>query len=427
MRTTKRDQFPVPAIFCHDNLDVLRGMNSEMVDLVYLDPPFNKGKNFHAPVGSTAEGASFVDIWSEDTVKEHQHLELADTHPDLYRYINAIERVGSRSAKWYLIFMAVRLIEIRRVLKPSGSIFLHCDPTANYLLRGVMDAIFGHQNFRNEIIWCYTGPGRTVRWFPRKHDTILFYVKNEKKEPVFNVDTVRIPYKQLNVQHQPGGNGGIGGKLTDETIDEYRAKGKVPEDYWLEDRDGMSPVGRIPSERLGYPTQKPLAMLDRIIQVASNPQDLVLDPFCGCATTCIAAHLNDRRWIGIDVSKKAYDLVKERLNRQVSQGRLQQGSIPNINYYEQPPLRTDLGDIRPLTGQWRNEIREKLYGKQHGHCAGCSTHFEIQHLQIDHIIALVKGGTDHPSNIQLLCGHCNTIKGARPMDYLLKRIQQRSL
>lgn len=419
-----KDQFPIPTIFCHDNLDVLRGMNNEMVDLIYLDPPFNKGKQFHAPVGSSAEGASFDDIWREDTVKQHQHLELADSYPNLYRYIDSVEGVGSRSAKWYLIFMAVRLIEMRRVLKPNGSIYLHCDPTANYLLRGVMDAIFGHNNFRNEIIWCYTGPGKVTRWFPRKHDTVLFYVKDEKSNPTFNIDDVRIPYKQLNVQHQPGGNGGIGGNLTSNNIEEYREKGKIPEDYWLEDRDRMSPVGRRPLERLGYPTQKPLALLERIIQVSSNPGDLILDPFCGCATTCVAAHLTDRRWIGIDVSLKAYELVQERLDKQAAQGRLAQGSVPVVNFFEQPPMRTDLGDIKPLTGKWKTQMRKLLYGDQDGYCAGCGTHMEIQHLSIDHITALSRGGTDHPSNLQLLCGHCNSMKGNRPMDYLRKRIQQ---
>ena len=316
-------------------------MNSDIVDLVYCDPPFNKGQSFHAPAGSPSEGASFQDRWHENIATTRQYRELAETHPELYRYIDAVEGVGSRSAKWYLIFMAVRLIEIHRVLKPDGSIFLHCDPTANYLLRGVMDAIFGYQNFRNEIVWCYTGPGNVVRWFPRKHDTLLFYVKDETANPTFNIDAVRIPYKKLNVQHQPGGNGGIGGKLTSETIDEYRERGKPPEDYWLEGRDGMSPVGRIPSERLGYPTQKPLALLDRIIQVASNPGDMVLDPFCGCGTTCVSAHLNDRQWIGIDCSEKAYELAKERISNLVAQGRLQQLIGTEINYYDQPPRRTD--------------------------------------------------------------------------------------
>lgn len=177
-------------------------------------------------------------------------------------------------------------------------------------------------------------------------------------------------------------------------------------------------------ERVGYPTQKPLKLLERIIQASSNPGDLILDPFCGCATTCVAAHLNDRRWIGIDVSPKAYELVKMRLDRQTAQGRLEQGTIPTIAYYETPFRRTDLGDIKPLTGKWKAEVKQLLYGVQGGDCAGCGEHFTRHHLQIDHKIASSKGGTDHPDNLQLLCGHCNSIKGDRPMEYLENRIRR---
>ena len=146
--------------------------------------------------------------------------------------------------------MGLRLVEMRRLLKPTGSIYLHCDPTASHYLKVVMDATFGAKQFRNEIAWCYTGPGNVVRWFPRKHDILLFYARGDGT--ALNLDAVRIPYKQLNVQHAEGGSGGgIGGRLTPETVEDYRRRGKVPEDYWLEDRDGMSPVGRRKAERLG--------------------------------------------------------------------------------------------------------------------------------------------------------------------------------
>ena len=126
-------------------------------------------------------------------------------------------------------------------------------------------------------------------------------------------DAVRIPYKQLNVQHTEGGSGGgIGGKLTPDTVEDYRRRLKVPEDYWLEDLDGMSPVGRRKAERLGYPTQKPVALLERIITASSNPGDLVLDPFCGCGTSVVAAHNLGRRWIGIDISANAIDIIQDR-------------------------------------------------------------------------------------------------------------------
>lgn len=406
-------QFPIPAIFCRDNLEVLRGMNSASVDLIYLDPPFNKGKQFHAPIGSKAEGAEFSDIWYEDTVKTAQLLELADTHPELYRYIEGVGGITSKSAKWYLCFMAVRLLEMRRVLKNTGSIFLHCDPTANYLLRGVMDAIFGYQNFRNEIIWCYTGPGAKGRQFNRKHDNIFWYSIGPTW--TFNADDVRVPHKKSI------GQGGTSSKWLDgaeDNLAEKYAKGKVPETWWTQ----FSPVGRSKNERIGYPTQKPLMLVDRIIKAASNIGDIVLDPFCGCATTCVAAHINDRKWIGIDISPKAFELVQDRLERQTVQGRLQVGSVPVITYSEEIPNRTDTGDIKPLTGKWRNEIKDSLYGKQSGNCNGCHVHFLKNNLTIDHRIPKSAGGTDHPDNLQLLCGSCNSIKGNRPMEYLRKRI-----
>lgn len=437
-----RPQFPIPAIFCHDNLDVLRGMNSATVDLVYLDPPFNKGKQFHAPVGSKAEGASFSDIWHEDTVKAHQHLELADSHPDLYRYIDAIENIGSRSAKWYLVFMAARLIEIRRILKPTGSIYLHCDPTANYLIRGLMDAIFGYQNFRNEIIWAYKRMPSKAKKFQQVHDTVLFYSK--QADAKFNVlftepdpDSIRTFKSARN----RGYNVNLKKKMV--TVFDWNKyekavqQGTIPDDLQpTEFKGGRPPMrdwwndikilgGPRNKERVDYPTQKPLKLLERIIQASSDPGDLVLDPFCGCATTCVAAHLNDRRWIGIDVSPKAYELVKVRLEQQTAQGRLEQGMIPTIAYYETPFQRTDMGDIKPLTGKWKTEVKQRLYGIQGGNCAArCGVLFNKQNLQIDHKIAISKGGTDHPDNLQLLCGNCNSIKGNRPMEYLEKRIQR---
>ena len=404
-------QFPIPAIFCRDNLEVLRGMNSASVDLIYLDPPFNKGKQFHAPIGSKAEGADFSDIWHEDTVKTAQLLELADTHPELYRYIDGVGGITSRSAKWYLCFMAVRLLEMRRVLKDTGSIYLHCDPTANYLLRGVMDAIFGWQNFKNEIAWCYTWPKNANRIYARNHDTIFFYSKNEGYS--FNADAIRQPYSKQSIgrdQHKANVTAFGEGVVLDK-------RGKLPQD-WIE----IPAIRPNSKERLGYPTQKPLALLERIIKASSNQGDLVLDPFCGCATTCVAAHLNDRVWIGIDISPKAFELVQDRLERQTVQGRLQVGSVPLITFSEEIPNRTDTGDIKPLTGKWRNEIKDILYGKQGGDCNGCHVHFLKNNLTVDHKIPKSAGGTDHPDNLQLLCGNCNSIKGDRPMEYLKKRI-----
>ena len=211
----------------------------------------------------------------------------------------------------YLSYMAERLAEIHRVLKSTGSVFLHCDPTASHYLKAVMDGVFGN-GFRNEIVWCYTAPGSPrMRQFSRKHDVILWYSKGG--EWTFNADAVRVPHKKLNTNRA---GAMIADAMTSEVRDSYLAKGKVPETWWTK----FSPVGRIASERIGYPTQKPLALLERIIKASSNDGDVVLDPFCGCGTTVVAAAKLNRRFVGIDISHFAIDIVRER--------RLKNKSIP---------------------------------------------------------------------------------------------------
>ena len=168
-------------------------------------------------------------------------------------------------------------------------------------------------------------------------------------------------------------------------------------------------------EGTGYPTQKPLALLDRIIKASSNEGDLVFDPFCGCATTLVAADRLQRDWIGIDISAKAAELVVERI-------RVDQGLFQEIVARTDIPKRTDLGDI-PRYNAPKNKTQ--LYGEQGGHCNGCGEHFQTQHLEIDHIIARSVGGTDHIENLQLLCGHCNRIKGDRGQEYLISRLNEK--
>lgn len=381
-------------IFCYDNLPILRGINSDSIDLIYLDPPFNKGRNFHAPIGTTAEGAEFKDIWSPDDVKDEWHNEVNDRYPSLYKYLNAVEAIGNRSAKYYLIYMAVRLIEMYRILKPTGSIYLHCDPSASHYLKLLMDTIFKHGNFRNEIIWCYTGPQRSGRYFPRKHDSILFYAKT--KNNTFHKDPIRVPSKW----NQLGGfNDGVGGINI----------GKVPEDWW------HMTFGPNSKERIGYPTQKPLALLERIIAASSDKNDYVLDPFCGCATTCIAAAKLERRWIGIDVSRKAHDLVKMRLKNEVPPSFFD--GVPVFR--EDIPVRTD----KPFRRKFTAADKNRKYGEQDGKCAACRVRFDNRNLTNDHIIPLAKGGSNEYDNLQLLCGSCNSIKGNRSMEYLRARLK----
>ncbi len=373
-------------------------MNSKSVDLIYLDPPFNSKANYAAPIGSEAAGAEFRDTWSLNDV-DIAWLDLIEAkHPKLWRVIQA---AMTDSDKSYLIYMAARLLEMHRLLKPTGSIYLHCDQTMSHYLKLVMDAIWGRMNFENEIAWCYKLGGRPRKGWPRKHDSILFYRVGD--ELVFNDDEIRIPYEST------GGYISSGRKIVGDKEYRVNPKGKVPEDWWP-----IPALNHQSKERVGYPTQKPLALLRRIIAASSNPDDMVLDPFCGCATACVAAQDEARRWVGIDISPKAAELVLRRLKNELGMF-----ADRTVVHRSDLPHRTDIGELIEY-----NDIRNKrtLYGEQGGHCNGCNVHFRQNNLTVDHIIPRSRGGTDHIGNLQLLCGHCNSVKGNRGMDYLVAKL-----
>lgn len=386
-------------IWTGDNLEIMRGMNSESIDLIYLDPPFNSKADYAAPIGSKAAGAAFKDTWSLQDV-DVAWLDLYEAKlPKVNRVIQA---ALTKSDKSYLIYMAIRILEMHRILKPTGSIYLHCDPTMSHYLKLLMDAIFGRGNFRNEIVWCYTGPGApNQKQFSRKHDTILWYSNGDSWR--FNSHLVRVPHKK------PIGQGGTSAKWeNDNTSYEKYLSGKIPESWWTK----FSPVGRIKSERVGYPTQKPVSLLERIIKASSNENDIVFDPFCGCATTLVAADRHGRNWVGIDISDVAVRLVKDRM-------KADQRIFKDIIARTDIPKRNDLGEL-PKYNSTQN--KRELYGIQQGHCNGCKEHFHYRHLEVDHVIARAHGGGDHLDNLQLLCGHCNSVKGDRGMEYLLAKL-----
>lgn len=283
--------------------------------------------------------------------------------------------------------MAVRLIELHRVLKDTGSIYLHCDPTASHYLKLLMDTIWGHGSFINEIIWCYGLGGSSKRYFSKKHDVIFLYSKTNK----YYFDK----------------------PLQDSTSNAMGGKKKGMLDVWMD----IPSLNNMAKERTGYPTQKPLALLERIIEASSNSGDIVLDPFCGCATTCVAADKLHRKWIGIDVSDKAYELVVQRISELIPDDL---GSIGQLSKREDIPTRTDLKQKSNPTKQ----DKQLLYGKQNGQCNGCYIRFEIQNLTVDHVIPHSRGGSHEIVNLQLLCNHCNSIKGNRPMEYLRAKIEK---
>ena len=406
-------------IWTGDCLDILRGMNSASVDLVYLDPPFNSKANYAAPIGSKAAGAAFKDTWTLSDVDVEWINLIEAKHPALYRVLLA---AMSSSDKSYLAYMSARLLELHRVLKPTGAIYLHCDPTMSHYLKLVMDALFGTENFRNEIVWDYSFRLMDLpRFFNRKHDVILFYAKtvgcsfSMPKTPWTRDEIIKTRKQKIHLDDEgneviwmPGGKGRSKSRL--KKLSDIMAEGKAMSDVW--------PIPTISSssrERVGYPTQKPLALLDRIIKASSNAGDSILDPFCGCASACIAAEQLQRRWVGIDISPKAAELVRQRMRDEL-------GMFYDGAHRTDIPTRTDLGKLPRHNSP---ENRTRLYGEQSGNCAGCTDHFEARHLEVDHIIARLKGGTDTPDNLQLLCGNCNRIKGARGMDYLRTKLQLR--
>ena len=437
-------------IWTRDNLEIMRGMNSESVDLIYLDPPFNSKANYAAPIGSAAAGAAFKDTWTLNDVDVEWINLIEATNGALYRILLA---AMTDSVKSYLVYMAVRLLEMRRILKPTGSIYLHCDSTMSHYLRLVMDCIFSGKQFKKEIIWKRNSSHNDSKTFGTVDDRLLFY--GEK----VNTDEIRVPlnpdyvekffrYKDARGRYRAhdltakglrgGGyhydfHGHVGpwrfpssrmAELEQDGRIHYpkktggvpclkrylhENKGQVPSSIWTD----ISAVQGSSKEKTGYPTQKPIALLLRIIEASSDPGNMILDPFCGCATACIAAEDLQRQWTGIDVSPKAAELVQERMERELG---LFCGTIHRTDI----PQRTDLGKLWPAN---HPANKERLYGKQKGDCAGCKEHFKMHNLEVDHIIPKSKGGTDHVENLQLLCGRCNRMKGNRGMGYLQTKLQ----
>ena len=382
---------PSRTIFNKDNLDILEGINSNCIDLIYLDPPFNKKKTFTAPIGSTADGASFDDIFREEDVKEEWLKEIKQSHDTIYNLLHAVNLIEGRSSYnfCYLAYMSIRLIECHRILKDTGSIYLHCDPTMSHYLKLVMDCIFGEKKFRNEIIWERMRGNKGSQFSPKSFgsstDTILYYApkKNmifypfidltneeiQEKFPCVDENGERYYDDSSHIFRAPAqgprpnlcyewrgftNQHPSGWRLNKERLEEEYQKGnfvilpngKLQRRKYHKDHKGLmlsNLWADIPiasgSERTNYPTQKPLALLKRIIKTSSNKGDMVLDPFCGCATTCVAAELLERNWIGVDISLMAYELVKQRLEKEVPSD-LYRGKP---TFQTSPPKRTDIG------------------------------------------------------------------------------------
>jgi site-specific DNA-methyltransferase (adenine-specific) len=359
-------------LYYGDNLDVLRRhVKGESVDLVYLDPPFNSNATYnvlfaeHSGERAAAQIKAFGDTWRWDQAAASAYAQIVEGGGRVADALRAFRTfLADSDMLAYLAMMAPRLVELRRVLKATGSIFLHCDPTAGHYLKLLMDSIFGPVNFRNEITWKRTfAHGNVGRNFGSIADTLLWYTKDdgytwnqsftnlseEKSDAKFkNIDpdgrrwqsvtlrnpgprpNLRFPYTASNgITYQPHPNGWSCNK---ERLDRYDHEGRLHfpakatgalrlkmyadeslgerlQNIWVD----IPPISALAAERLGYPTQKPEALLERIISTCSNQGDVVLDPFCGCGTAVAAAQKLGRHWIGIDITHLAIGLIKHRL------------------------------------------------------------------------------------------------------------------
>jgi len=334
--------------------DCLFVMNHDIepnsIDLIYLDPPFFTGK---VQKGETKKATEWMPeampLTYQDGKQFWKEKGLASYAPEWLKHLASDLNRPDFAA--YLYYMMERLELCKKVLKSTGSIYLHCDYRASHYLKMIMDEVFGEKNFRNDIAWCYTGPSNVKRWFPRKHDSILFYSKDESQNR-FYPDSVRVPYKD-GLSLGRTGNRGIFVKRynssEEEDLAEQLTKGKIVEDYWIDIHALKSYT-----ELTGYPTQKPLALLERIILASSNEGDLVLDPFCGCGTTIIAAQKHSRQWIGIDINKQAYDVSKGREHQLLMEAQTE--------YREAQYISRDLKEVKAMKGQefekWVNQYHK---------------------------------------------------------------------
>ncbi|MCY4419436.1 MAG: DNA methyltransferase [Cytophagales bacterium] len=450
-------------VFIRDNLPIMRCLNDNCIDLVYLDPPFNKNRKFHGVIGSPAEGTGFKDYWERSDTKDEEIQYVKQKHLKLHQLLETVDGVGVKGSKYYLYYMAVRLIEIHRILKPTGSVYLHCDDTMSHYLKLLMDTIFGVQNYQNEIVWKRaSGKSSARRRFDREVDTLFFYSKSDdyffqSSYKPYTEEFIKKTYRESDSKGRyaqaditgPNVNSkdpewkgwhpssiGRSWSLNLLTLDsimprEEHKKLSTLEKLELLDKHGFIHYSsnKKPSwkkylhlmqgdkvrnlwddinnvrgnEDTHYETQKPLKLLDRIIKASSQEGDVVLDPFCGCATTCVSADRLGRKWIGIDIAPAAERLVVSRIKKN-------QGLWQDIVSRSDLPARTDLGKIPKYNSP---ENKKKLYGEQGGDCALCEDHFEYRHLVVDHIIPKIDGGQDNLENLQLTCANCNSRKGKK--------------
>lgn len=435
-------------LFYGDNLYILRDhIPNESVDLIYLDPPFNSNRTYNvlfkqeSGADSEAQIAAFGDTWHWDRAARATYQELVTQAPDnVSKMIGALHGfLGTSQMMAYLVMMAARLLELHKVLKPTGSLYLHCDPTASHYLKIVMDTIFGPENFLNEIVWRRTlAHTHAKRWAP-VNDTLFFYSKggvftwnpsylevesshlaskyrydDKDGRGPYALDNLTAVGVRPNLMYEWKGfpSPAKGWRYSQESMSKLDAegyiwypktkdkrprrkrylrdmKGKAFDTNWLD----INPINSQAAERLGYPTQKPIALLERIISTSSNPGDWILDPFCGCGTAIAAAQKLGRRWIGIDITYLSIALQKYRLK----------DSFPDTPAPKVIGEPTTLHDAQQLAQddrfqfQWwaLSLIRARPYGGE----AGSKTGKKGADKGIDGIITFIDDHTGKPKRV----------------------------
>ena len=345
-----------------DNLEALREMEDEVVDLVYLDPPFNSNRNykivFRGPelLRPMAHLPAFEDVWTWDEPAEELSGEMLKGVAGrlVSDAIQGLMKVLGRDRMMaYLVNIAPRLSELRRVMRETGTVYLHCDPAASHYLKVVMDAVFGRENFRNEIAWCYRGGGVPRNDFARKHDVILRYSKSDSY--VFNPQFTEYSEASKQLVHSRGG------VSIDEKARDLERGAHMP-DWWAD----VNSLQTWSPERTGYPTQKPVRLLERIIRSSSNEGDMVMDPFCGCGTTMVAAERLCRSWIGIDIEPMALSVLQQRFEGEGADVDFEVDGLPSTKASEiedwramakSDPDRFERAAIAHITSctPWRNQ------------------------------------------------------------------------
>ena len=479
--------FNLSALYALDNLEVMRGMDSETVHLIYADPPFNSKRIYQGMPGTKAAAHRFRDTWSWNDAKEEWLDQIANDWPAIGHLVE-VAKIHSEGMAGYLAFMSVRVIEMHRILRHDGSLYLHCDPTASAYLRNLLDAVHGADAFRNEVIWRRTHSKNAVQTrFGSNHDALLCYGKG--KAATFNKlaamrpyaadeipsgyvkDAASERYKAYSPVYADGSRNGDSGQPATFRGKVYepppgrhwrvpggRHDGETTSDGWARlDAAGLmylSPSGKLPvyiryldempgialddvwsdipipagTERSGWQTQKPLALLERIIKASSREGDIVFDPFCGCGTALVAAETLGRRWVGADDDANAVAVIRERLAN-LTGGVTQAPQMQNpVDVLYRPPQRTivDTGKAlhdptgaivprKPSDRMTTREIRAKLEEWQTENdglitCPGCAERLKPRYFHVDHINPKSLGGRNRIDNRILICSACNLDK-----------------